>query len=85
MADDEARGRTGLPDVATLAVAGIAVISAVTGIVGGVARVAAIAHGSFPWRRSWSSLPSGWPWLRLSSVMSLPKAAPTDQQTTTQL
>jgi hypothetical protein len=35
MADDK-DGRTGLPDVATLAVAGIAVISAVTGIVGGV-------------------------------------------------
>jgi hypothetical protein len=36
VADDKAGGRTGLPDVATLAVAGIAVISAVTGIVGGV-------------------------------------------------
>lgn len=36
MADDEAGGRTGPPDVAALAVAGIAVISAVTGIVGGV-------------------------------------------------
>ena len=52
MADDEAGGRTGPPDVATLAVAGIAVISAVTGIAGGVtggvARVARNNPGVLP-------------------------------------